>query len=73
MEASTARARGDGLAQGAAWGGLAVDLTDKSLGSSDAGKWIADNTPLDFMDKPSWDAYNDFKSNTWKMPVGSTW
>ncbi|MEO3841912.1 MULTISPECIES: putative T7SS-secreted protein [unclassified Streptomyces] len=47
---------------GAAWGGTIVDLGDKAFGSSDM---------LPF--KPFNDSYNDWKGDTWKAPIGSTW
>lgn len=47
---------------GAAWTGTIVDLGDKAFGSSDM---------LPF--KPFNESYNDWKGDTWKAPIGSTW
>ncbi|KRV50884.1 hypothetical protein AQ490_13100 [Wenjunlia vitaminophila] len=53
---------GYGTAQAANWGGLGVDLGDKTFGN-------ADSMPF----KPYNEGYNDWKGSTWQAPVGSTW
>ncbi|MFD5181803.1 hypothetical protein ACFWMQ_04030 [Streptomyces sp. NPDC058372] len=63
---------GQGLAQAAAWGGLAVDLGDKSLGQSDAFAALHNAVPA-LPDKPFLEPYNTWKGETWRPPVSNAW
>ncbi|NUP14533.1 MAG: hypothetical protein HOZ81_00175 [Streptomyces sp.] len=64
-------------AVGMQWTGFAADIGDKALGDNDtlnAGVDAAnDLLGTDIGHKPSWDAYNDFKSDNWKVPASSAW
>ncbi|MFI9616060.1 hypothetical protein ACIHCM_31005 [Streptomyces sp. NPDC052023] len=71
---NTAKAHiGYGLSMGAVYVGAASDATDKIFGQSDA--WSAASTATGGVipDKWSSEGYNEWKENTWKPPVGSSW
>ncbi|MEV5356482.1 hypothetical protein ACIPM2_15995 [Streptomyces sp. NPDC086081] len=71
---NTTKARaGYGIALTAIYAGAGADATDKVFGQSDA--WSAASKATDGVlpDKWSSDGYNDWKENTWKAPIGSTW
>ncbi|MEV0599481.1 hypothetical protein AB0I82_09300 [Streptomyces sp. NPDC050315] len=58
-------------AVGMQWTGFAADIGDKALGDNDTLNALGDATGG--WKKDSWDAYNDFKGNTWKVPASSAW
>ncbi|WP_055628706.1 DUF308 domain-containing protein [Streptomyces hirsutus] len=71
---STAKARaGYGISLAAIYAGAGADVTDKTFGQSDA--WSAASKATDGVipDKWSSEGYNDWKENTWKAPIGSSW
>ncbi|WP_419996881.1 hypothetical protein [Streptomyces boninensis] len=60
-----------GAAATAAWAGIGSDVGDKVLGDNDTLNWVGEHTGG--WKKDSWDAYNDFKGNTWQAPARSAW
>ncbi|MFF0007994.1 hypothetical protein ACFYQT_31785 [Streptomyces tibetensis] len=71
---NTAKARaGYGIAMASIYAGAGADATDKIFGQSDAWSAASKGTDGVLPDKWSSDGYNDWKENTWKAPIGSTW
>ncbi|CAL9476322.1 hypothetical protein ACWDUG_00205 [Streptomyces cellulosae] len=71
---NTAKARaGYGISLAAIYAGAGADAVDKTFGQSDA--WSAASKATDGVlpDKWSSNGYNEWKENTWKAPVGSSW
>ena len=62
-----------GISLAAIYAGAGADAVDKTFGQSDA--WSAASKATDGVlpDKWSSDGYNEWKENTWKAPVGSSW
>ncbi|MEV5435231.1 hypothetical protein AB0K80_04250 [Streptomyces sp. NPDC052682] len=71
---NTAKARaGYGIALASIYAGAGADATDKIFGQSDAWSAASETTGGVIPDKWSSDGYNDWKENTWKAPIGSSW
>ncbi|MPY60220.1 DUF308 domain-containing protein [Streptomyces spongiae] len=78
---SSAAVAGGRVAYGGAlamqWTGSIADVGDKAIGDNDtlnAGVDVVNNLfGTSYEHKPSWDAYNEFKSDNWKVPATSAW
>ncbi|MGG7574196.1 hypothetical protein [Streptomyces sirii] len=66
-----------GAALGMSYTGLVADIGDKAAGDNDtlnAGVGLVNDVfDTNLPEKPSFDAYNDFKGDTWKVPATSAW
>ena len=64
---------GYGAAMTAGYGGMAVDVMDKSLSKSDSIGWLNENVPFMPGDKPYNEDYNTWKESGWMPEPDTHW